>query len=129
MEQEQGGFHGMRMWLIIGGIAVVAYLFLSRKSSSSGSAGSPKTTGGGGTVSSSGATTLQKGAVTVTVTQTTPNLSAHEGRHRMTGNRDVDDPEKDKDKKDEDKKRHVFHPIPEPHRRPRRVTHHAKGDS
>lgn len=59
------------VWLI--GAAAIAY-FLFARSSSSGSAGSPSTSGGGGTVTT-GQTTIDSGAVQVSVSQSGPPQS------------------------------------------------------
>lgn len=53
------------VWVII--VAIAAYLFISRRSG--GSAVGPSTSGGGGSASESGTTTIDKGAVQITVTQ------------------------------------------------------------
>jgi hypothetical protein len=58
------------VWLI--GAAAIAYFLFARSSSSSGSAGSPSTSGGGGTITT-GQTTIDQGAVQVSVSQTGPS--------------------------------------------------------
>lgn len=62
---QPGGNHRMLIIIgIAGAIALVAYLYFRNQSGG----GSPSTSGGGGSVTS-GATTLDKGAVTISVTQ------------------------------------------------------------
>lgn len=78
-------FGGMRMFLIIGAVAVIAYLFIRSRSSASSAGAGGTSTGGGGTISSSGTTTLQKGAVTVTVTQQPQTAAAAGGSAAGTG--------------------------------------------
>jgi hypothetical protein len=67
MDPEQpGGSHRIMILLLVaGGAAVLAYFLFFRNSSSAGGS----TSGGGGTITSSGSTTLQTGAVQVSVTQ------------------------------------------------------------
>jgi hypothetical protein len=68
----QGGFlhskiFGIPAIVVIGGIGLIVY-FIFFKNSSSTSSGSPSTSGGGGSVTT-GATTIDKGAVQISVTQ------------------------------------------------------------
>lgn len=60
---------GIPVIVWVGIVALGAYIFITHRSSQS--AGSPSTSGGGGTATE-GNTTLQKGAITVTVSQTNP---------------------------------------------------------
>lgn len=81
-EQPQGGgggimsskIMGMPTIVVVGVVAVVAYFLFFRKSSAS--AGSPSTSGGGGTATS-GNTTIDKGAIQVTVKQGNPQPRPH----------------------------------------------------
>lgn len=75
MDPEQpggGGFMSSRIFgiptiVLIGGIAILAYLYF-RHAQNAQAAGSPSTSGGGGTVTT-GTTRVEKGAVTINVTQ------------------------------------------------------------
>lgn len=60
-------FAGIPGWIILGGVALLAYWYFSHQSTAATTTGL-KTTGGGGT-SRTGNTTLKKGAVTINVKQ------------------------------------------------------------
>lgn len=73
---------GLPLIAWLGIVALGAYLYLNHRSNS---AGSPSTSGGGGTATE-GATTLQKGAITVTVTQQNPQPGPRvPGRRSVVG--------------------------------------------
>lgn len=60
-------YAGIPAWVILGGVAVLAYLYFSHKSSAT-SGGGATSTGGGGQATS-GNTVVKKGAVTINVRQ------------------------------------------------------------
>lgn len=71
---------GIPVVVWVGGIALIAYLYLRNRS---GSAGSPSTSGGGGSVTT-GSTRIDKGAIQVTITQGNPQPHLPHLHHRRT---------------------------------------------
>lgn len=106
-------FAGIPGWVILAGVAVIAYWYFSHKSAASTAAGI-KTTGGGGSAST-GKTVVRKGAVTINVKQTPGDGGGGDDKDD-----DDDNPQPGHHPKPRKKKQSV-NPYDVPHD-PRRVT-------